>query len=151
MPKLLAGASSENEVNKKIAALFDKLAAINNPCILVIDDLHVLLDNSTEKSNALVNVLNAQLNDGSVKLIFTIDADSYRKNLEKHPVKGKLEVLKLEELSALEMSKCLFKHKERLETYFSISISDKVIEETIHLSKRYFKEKKFGEVLNLYE
>lgn len=142
VPKLLAGASSENEVNKKIAALFDKLAAINNPCILVIDDLHVLLDNSTEKSNALVNVLNAQLNDGSVKLIFTIDADSYRKNLEKHPVKGKLEVLKLEELSALEMSKCLFKHKERLETYFSISISDKVIEETIHLSKRYFKEKK---------
>ncbi len=142
VPRLLASASSENEANKKVSEVFSKLESINVPSILVIDDLHVLLENATGKANAIVNILNAQLSEGKINMIFTINADSYRKSLEKHPINSKLEILKLEELGEVEMLKCLHKHKKRLEEHFSIKISDKAIEETIHLSKRYFKEKK---------
>lgn len=142
VPKLLASASSDNDVTKKMAELFEKLDSIDAPCILAIDDLHVLLENSASKTNVIVNVLNAQLSNGRINMIFTINSDSYRKSLEKHPISGKLELLKLEELGSLEMLKCLHKHKKRLENYFKIKISDKAIEESIHLSKRYFKEKK---------
>lgn len=142
VPKLLAGASSENDVNKKISELFEKLESIDAPSILVIDDLHVLLENASGKTNAIVNILNAQLSEGRINMIFTINSDSYRKNLERHPIDGKLEILKLEELGSLEMLKCLHRHKKRLELHFDIKISDRAIEESIHLSKRYFKEKK---------
>ncbi|PHO00294.1 Clp protease ClpA, partial [Rhodobacteraceae bacterium 4F10] len=142
VPKLLAGASSENDVNKKISELFEKLESIDAPSILVVDDLHVLLENSSGKTNAIVNILNAQLSEGRINMIFTINSDSYRKNLERHPIDGKLEILKLEELGGLEMLKCLHRHKKRLELHFDIKISDRAIEESIHLSKRYFKEKK---------
>ncbi|MFL0100208.1 AAA family ATPase [Tenacibaculum maritimum] len=142
VPKLLANSTSENDVSKKIVELFEKLNKLENQCILVIDDLQVLLENSSGKSNMVSNVLNAQLNDGAVNLIFTITSDAYRKNLEKHPIKSKLEIVQLEELEHFVLIKCLEKHKERLENHSEIKISEKAMEETIHLSKRYFKEKK---------
>ncbi|MFL0088041.1 ATP-dependent Clp protease ATP-binding subunit [Tenacibaculum maritimum] len=142
VPKLLANSTSENDVSKKIVELFEKLNKLENQCILVIDDLQVLLENSSGKSNMVSNVLNAQLNDGAVNLIFTITSDAYRKNLEKHPIKSKLEIVQLEELEHFVLVKCLEKHKERLENHSEIKISEKAMEETIHLSKRYFKEKK---------
>lgn len=142
VPKVLANSNSENEASKKVSEIFDKLGKLENQCILVIDDLQVLLENSNGKSNVITNILNAQLSDGNINMIFTISSDAYRKNLEKHPISGKLEVLILEELGELEMLKCLHKHKERLEKHFVLKISDRAIVETIHLSKRYFKEKK---------
>ncbi|MFL0093980.1 AAA family ATPase [Tenacibaculum maritimum] len=142
VPKLLANSTSENDVSKKIVELFENLNKLENQCILVIDDLQVLLENSSGKSNMVSNVLNAQLNDGAVNLIFTITSDAYRKNLEKHPIKSKLEIVQLEELEHFVLVKCLEKHKERLENHSEIKISEKAMEETIHLSKRYFKEKK---------
>lgn len=142
VPKLLANSTSENDVSKKIVELFEKFNKLENQCVLVIDDLQVLLENSSGKSNMISNVLNAQLNDGSVNLIFTITSDAYRKNLEKHPIQSKLEVVQLEELEHFVLVKCLEKHKERLEKHSEIRISEEAIEETIHLSQRYFKEKK---------
>lgn len=142
VPKLLANSTSENDISKKIVELFEKLNKLENQCILVIDDLQVLLENSNGKSSIISNVLNAQLSEGSVNFIFTITSDAYRKNLEKHSIKSKLEVIQLEELEHFVLVKCLEKHKERLEKNTTIKISDEAIEESIFLSQRYFKEKK---------
>ncbi len=142
VPKLLASCSgSENEISKKIVELFEKLNKQEGQTVLVIDDLQVLLENAT-KSNLITNILSAQLSDGGVNLILTMTTDAYRKNLEKHPIKNKLEVLLIEELEHFLLEKCIERHQERLKSHYQLDIAEHVITEAIHLSKRYFKENK---------
>lgn len=142
IPKLLASSSgSENEISKKIVDLFEKLNKQETQTVLVIDDLQVLLENAT-KSNLITNILSAQLSDGSVNLILTMTTDAYRKNLEKHPIKNKLEVLLVEELEHFLLEKCIERHLQRLKSHYQLDIANNVINEAIHLSKRYFKENK---------
>lgn len=140
--KLLASCNSEAEISKKLVELFEKLNKLDNPNVLVIDDLQILLDSATGKSNTIINILNAQLNEGTSNLIFTVSSDAYRKSLEKHPINSKLEILFLEELDSFLLLKCLDKHKERFEKAYKINLSEDTLSEAIHLSQRYFKESK---------
>ena len=140
--KLLSGSTSENELSKKTVELFEKLNKLQNTSILVIDDLQVLLENATGKSNLMINVLNSQLSEGATNLIMCISSDAYHKYLEKHPIHTKLEVLQLEELDHFHLLKCLERHQERFQRAYQIEISQATLAEAIHLSRRYFKESK---------
>lgn len=140
--KLLSGSTSENELSKKTVELFEKLNKLQNTSILVIDDLQVLLENATGKSNLMINVLNSQLSEGAINLIMCISSDAYHKYLEKHPIHTKLEVLQLEELDHFHLLKCLERHQEHFQRAYQIEISQATLAEAIHLSRRYFKESK---------
>lgn len=140
--KLLSGSTSENELSKKTVELFEKLNKLQNTSILVIDDLQVLLENATGKSNLMINVLNSQLSEGATNLIMCISSDAYHKYLEKHPIHTKLEVLQLEELDHFHLLKCLERHQEHFQRAYQIEISQSTLAEAIHLSRRYFKESK---------
>ena len=140
--KLLSGSTSENELSKKMVELFEKLNKLQNTSILVIDDLQVLLENATGKSNLMINVLNSQLSEGATNLIMCISSDAYHKYLEKHPIHTKLEVLQLEELDHFHLLKCLERHQEHFQRAYQIEISQATLAEAIHLSRRYFKESK---------
>lgn len=140
--KLLSGSTSENELSKKTVELFEKLNKLQNTSILVIDDLQVLLENATGKSNLMINVLNSQLSEGATNLIMCISSDAYHKYLEKHPIHTKLEVLQLEELDHFHLLKCLERHQEHFQRAYQIEISQATLAEAIHLSRRYFKERK---------
>ncbi|APU09423.1 MULTISPECIES: AAA family ATPase [Cellulophaga] len=140
--KLLASCSSENEISKKIVELFEKLHKLETQVVLVIDDLQILLENTSGKSSMVTNILNSQLAEGSTNIVFTITSDAYRKNIEKHPINSKLEMVFLEELDHFLLLKCLEKHQIRLQGIYDLKISDEALKETIKLSKRYFKENK---------
>ena len=140
--KLLSGSTSENELSKKTVELFEKLNKLQNTSILVIDDLQVLLENATGKSNLMINVLNSQLSERATNLIMCISSDAYHKYLEKHPIHTKLEVLQLEELDHFHLLKCLERHQEHFQRAYQIEISQATLAEAIHLSRRYFKESK---------
>ena len=140
--KMLSGSTSENELSKKTVELFEKLNKLQNTSILVIDDLQVLLENATGKSNLMINVLNSQLSEGATNLIMCISSDAYHKYLEKHPIHTKLEVLQLEELDHFHLLKCLERHQEHFQRAYQIEISQATLAEAIHLSRRYFKESK---------
>ena len=140
--KMLSGSTSENELSKKTVELFEKLNKLQNTSILVIDDLQVLLENATGKSNLMINVLNSQLSEGATNLIMCISSDAYHKYLEKHPIHTKLEVLQLEELDHFHLLKCLERHQEHFQRAYQIEISQATLAEAIHLSQRYFKESK---------
>ena len=140
--KLLSGSTSENELSKKTVELFEKLNKLQNTSILVIDDLQVLLENATGKSNLMINVLNSQLSEGATNLIMCISSDAYHKYLEKHPIHTKLEVLQLEELDHFHLLKCLERHQEHFQRAYQIEISQATLAEATHLSRRYFKESK---------
>ncbi|MBS7253657.1 AAA family ATPase [Flavobacterium branchiicola] len=139
--KLVANCSSENEISKKLIEIFEKLSK-NGKSILFIDDIQVLLNSSSSKSNAVINIINTQLTQGSINIIASIDADSYRKSIEGTTINGKFENIFIEELDYSLLIECLNIYKNKLEKHYKISINEEVIEEAIHLSKRFYKEKK---------
>lgn len=139
--KLVANCSSENEISKKLIEIFEKLAK-NGKSILFIDDIQVLLNSSSSKSNAVINIINTQLTQGSINIIASIDSDSYRKSIEGTAINGKLENILIEELDYSLLLECLNIYKSKLEKHYKIEINNEAIQEAIHLSKRFYKEKK---------
>lgn len=139
--KLLASTSSETEIAQKVVNLMHKLNQLEQ-AVLVIDDLQVLLENSAlGKASTLVNILSAQISEGAANLVLTLTNDSYRKNIEKHPIEGRLDIIKIEELDTTTLESAIQLHKKRIENYYELRISDACIKDSIALSKRYFKER----------
>lgn len=139
--KLLAATSSENEIAQKVVALMYKLNQLDRVG-LVIDDLQVLLENGTSgKATTLINILNAQISEGACNLILTITNDAYRKHIEKHSIESRLDIIKIEELDHSTLLCSLYRHKNRIEEYYGLSIADNCVLNIIQLSKRYFKER----------
>jgi ATP-dependent Clp protease ATP-binding subunit ClpA len=139
--KLVANCSSENEISKKLIEIFEKITK-NGKSILFIDDIQVLLNSSNSKSNSVINIINTQLTEGSINIIASIDSDSYRKSIEGTAINGKLENIFIEELEHSLLVECLNIYKEKLEKHYKINIDSEVVQEAIHLSKRFYKEKK---------
>ena len=139
--KLLASTSSETEIAQKVVNLMHKLNQLEQ-AVLVIDDLQVLLENSVSgKASTLINILSAQISEGAANLVLTLTNDSYRKNIEKHPIEGRLDIIKIEELDTATLEIAIKLHKKRIENYYELRISDACIKDSIALSKRYFKER----------
>ena len=139
--KLLASTSSETEIAQKVVNLMHKLNQLEQ-AVLVIDDLQVLLENSVSgKASTLINILSAQISEGAANLVLTLTNDSYRKNIEKHPIEGRLDIIKIEELDTATLESAIQLHKKRIENYYKLRISDACIKDSIALSKRYFKER----------
>lgn len=139
--KLLASTSSETEIAQKVVNLMHKLNQLEQ-AVLVIDDLQVLLENSVSgKASTLINILSAQISEGAANLVLTLTNDSYRKNIEKHPIEGRLDIIKIEELDTATLESAIQLHKKRIENYYELRISDACIKDSIELSKRYFKER----------
>ena len=139
--KLLASTSSETEIAQKVVNLMHKLNQLEQ-AVLVIDDLQVLLENSVSgKASTLINILSEQISEGAANLVLTLTNDSYRKNIEKHPIEGRLDIIKIEELDTATLESAIQLHKKRIENYYELRISDACIKDSIALSKRYFKER----------
>lgn len=139
--KLLASTSSETEIAQKVVNLMHKLNQLEQ-AVLVIDDLQILLENSVSgKASTLINILSAQISEGAANLVLTLTNDSYRKNIEKHPIEGRLDIIKIEELDTATLESAIQLHKKRIENYYELRISDACIKDSIALSKRYFKER----------
>ena len=139
--KLLASTSSETEIAQKVVNLMHKLNQLEQ-AVLVIDDLQVLLENSVSgKASTLINILSAQISEGAANLVLTLTNDSYRKNIEQHPIEGRLDIIKIEELDTATLESAIQLHKKRIENYYELRISDACIKDSIALSKRYFKER----------
>lgn len=148
--KLLANSATPNEVTKKLSDIFDKTKKIND-CILVIDDIHTLIEN-VQTSNSVINLLSSELNEGGVHIIATITGDAYRKTIEKHPINRTLDIIQLDELEPVLLKKCMENHRTKLMAHYELKITEQAINESIQFSKRYFKESKLPhEAINLID
>lgn len=139
--KLVANCANDNEISKKLIEIFERITKIGKS-ILFIDDIQVLLNSSNAKSSSVINIISTQLTEGTINIIATIDADSYRKSIEGTTISSKLENIFVEELEYSLLLECLQLYKQKLEKHYKIEILDEVISEAIQLSKRFYKEKK---------
>lgn len=140
--KVLAQTSSETEVGQKITTLLQKLNQAKNKTVVVIDDLQMLLENGNA-SNAigLVNILDAQISEGTVTLLLLLSTDAYRKHLEKHPIANRLNVVNVEQLEPNVLKSALLEHRTLLQAHYGLNITEEAIDNARYLANRYYKEK----------
>ena len=140
--KVLAQTSSETEVGQKITTLLQKLNQTKNKTVVVIDDLQMLLENGNA-SNAigLVNILDAQISEGTVTLLLRLSTDAYRKHLEKHPIANRLNVVNVEQLEPNVLKSALLEHRTLLQAHYGLNITEEAIDNACYLANRYYKEK----------
>ena len=140
--KVLAQTSSETEVGQKITTLLQKLNQTKNKTVVVIDDLQMLLENGNA-SNAigLVNILDAQISEGTVTLLLLLSTDAYRKHLEKHPIANRLNVVNVEQLEPNVLKIALLEHRTLLQAHYGLNITEEAIDNACYLANRYYKEK----------
>ena len=140
--KVLAQTSSETEIGQKITTLLQKLNQTKNKTVVVIDDLQMLLENGNA-SNAigLVNILDAQISEGTVTLLLLLSTDAYRKHLEKHPIANRLNVVNVEQLEPNVLKSALLEHRTLLQAHYGLNITEEAIDNACYLANRYYKEK----------
>ena len=140
--KVLAQTSSETEIGQKITTLLKKLNQTKNKTVVVIDDLQMLLENGNA-SNAigLVNILDAQISEGTVTLLLLLSTDAYRKHLEKHPIANRLNVVNVEQLEPNVLKSALLEHRTLLQAHYGLNITEEAIDNACYLANRYYKEK----------
>jgi ATP-dependent Clp protease ATP-binding subunit ClpB len=78
---VIAGASYKGEVEDRLKNIFKELKQLEKP-VLIIDELHVLLDKQGPAAGA-ANILKPEIAKGEVTVIATTMMDEYRKHIEK--------------------------------------------------------------------
>jgi ATP-dependent Clp protease ATP-binding subunit ClpB len=138
---LIAGASYKGEVEDRLKNIFAALKQLEKP-ILIIDELHVLLDKQGAAAGA-ANILKPEIAKGDVTVIATTSLDEYRKHIEKDEgFNRQFETLMLEEPDVETAYQMIKKVMPIYETHHSITIAQETIYETIRLAKRFVKEKR---------
>ena len=138
---LIAGASYKGEVEDRLKNIFRELKQFEKP-ILIIDELHVLLDKQGAAAGA-ANILKPEMAKGEVTVIATTTLDEYRKNIEKDEgFNRQFEMLMLEEPDTETAYQMISKVMPDYEKHHSITVAGETIYETIRLAKRFVKDKR---------
>lgn len=138
---LIAGAAYKGEVEDRLKNIFKELKQFEKP-ILIIDELHVLLDKQGAASGA-ANILKPEMAKGEVTVIATTTLDEYRKHIEKDEgFNRQFEMLLVEEPDTETAFQMIRKGMPGYEKHHGISVADETIYETIRLAKRFVKEKR---------
>ncbi len=140
--QVLAQSSSDIEIGQKISTLLQKLNQAKDKVVLIIDDLHRLLESgNTSNAVSLINILDSQISERSVLMLMSLSTDMYRKHIEKHSIVRKLDVIPVEELEKHILKSALLEHRMSLQAYYSILITEEAIDSAYNLANRYYKEK----------
>ncbi len=138
---LIAGASYKGEVEDRLKNIFKELKQFEKP-VLIIDELHVLLDKQGAASGA-ANILKPEMAKGEVTVIATTTLDEYRKHIEKDEgFNRQFEMLIAEEPDTETAYQMIKKVMPGYEKHHGITVAGETIYETIRLAKRFVKDKR---------
>lgn len=137
---LIAGASYKGEVEDRLKKIIQEIKQYEK-AILFVDEIHTLLDSQGGAAGA-ANLLKPELARGEITIIGVTSVDNYTKYIESDEAFNRsFEIIKIEEPGedvALRMLKEIIPAYEK---HHKLNVQTEVIAETIHLSKRYLKER----------
>lgn len=137
---LLAGATNQGELEKRLATIIEELSHAGNT-IIFIPELQNILGATTyhlDLSGALIPFLK----DTTIKIVATITSGNYKSFVESKPVLLDLfEIVKLEEPDETSGVEMLLEKAGSIERKYRVSLTYKAIVSSVRYASRYLQDK----------
>lgn len=134
---LISGTVFRGEFEGRLKDLIQNVA--HNDVILFIDEIHNIVGaGSAQGSLDAANILKPSLSRGEIQVIGATTYDEYRRYIEKDKaLERRFQPIFLKEMDTKETVKVIKSLRPNLERFYSVVITDAVIERATLLAKRY--------------
>jgi ATP-dependent Clp protease ATP-binding subunit ClpC len=142
MTSVVAGTKYRGEFEERIKQIIDEAASLPN-VILFIDELHSVIGaGSAEGSLDAANILKPALSRGKIQVIGATTTNEYRKHIENDTaLERRFQHIMINEPTGEETMQMLEGLREGLEEHHNLVITDKALDASITLSKRYIHDR----------
>lgn len=122
-------------------SLLEEAAADPN-LVLFIDEIHMLISNSSYSDNDIANLLKPAMANGDIKILGATTIDEY-KNIEKDPaLERRFQMVMVDEPDIESAIKILEGSKHKYEEYHHVSIPSEVCKTAVMMSARYITNRR---------
>ncbi len=139
---MIAGTKYRGEFEERLKKVVSELRSAKN-IIVFIDELHLLVGaGAAEGALDAANMLKPALARGELHMIGATTVDEYRKHIEKDSaLERRFQPIMVPEPSLKDTTSIIKGLKSYYEKHHGVTISDEVIETTVHLADRYVSER----------
>ncbi len=139
---MIAGTKYRGEFEDRLKKVMKELEE-DDKTIVFIDEVHQLVGaGSAEGSMDAGNILKPALARGKIQMIGATTTNEYTKHIEKDAaLERRLQPIIVPETTEQETLAILRGLKKHYEDFHSVSISDEVLQNTVHLSGRYIQDR----------
>jgi ATP-dependent Clp protease ATP-binding subunit ClpC len=139
---MIAGTKYRGEFEDRLKKVMKELEA-DDKTIVFIDEVHQLVGaGSAEGSMDAGNILKPALARGKIQMIGATTTNEYTKHIEKDAaLERRLQPILVPETTEQETLAILRGLKKHYEDFHAVTISDEVLQDTVHLSGRYIQDR----------
>lgn len=139
---LVAGTQFRGQFESRLKSLLKEAEERKN-VILVIDEIHnIVAAGDAEGAMSAANILKPALARGEIQVIGATTLTEYRKHIEKDTaLERRFQPVLVDEPSVEESIEILEGIKDYYESFHSVKISHKVIEQAVRMSERYITDR----------
>lgn len=147
MGSLMAGAKYKGEYEERVKSVLnetEKVSSEGTPCILFIDEMHLMMAGQGSDSGMdAANLLKPMLARGKLRCIGATTLSEYRKYIEKDAaLERRFQQVIVEEPSVDDTIAILRGIREKYEVHHGVRILDSALVSAAHLAKRYLTARK---------
>ena len=138
---LLAGAKNVGEVGKRMQDIINEIVAAGN-IILVIDEIHLLVESESEEAAAVFSALEPHLDTAEFNAIAATSFENYRKYIETNESFARVfQNVEVPEAGTGEAIEIVEEVAEEIEKEHKVTISYPAIEASVLLSQKYMHDR----------
>ncbi len=139
---LVAGAKYRGEFEERLKKVLNKIKESDGSIIMFIDEIHMIVGDSTEGTMNVGNMLKPMLARGEIKCIGATTLNEYRKFIEKDgALERRFQKIIVKAPSVEDTIAILRGLKERFEVHHGVNIKDKALIAAATLSDRYVTDR----------
>lgn len=139
---MIAGTKYRGEFEERLKKVMSELEN-DKKTIVFIDELHLIVGaGAAEGAMDAGNILKPALARSKIQLIGATTTDEYTKHVEKDAaLERRFQPIQVPETSVPETIAILKGLRKHYEEFHGVKVSDEVLEDTVHLSKRYMNDR----------
>ena len=142
LASLVAGAKYRGEFEERLKNVLNEIKKSEGNIIMFIDEIHMIVGNSSEGAMDTGNILKPMLARGEIHVIGATTLNEYRKYIEKDgALERRFQKIKVSEPTVEDTITILRGLKERFEIHHGVSITDKALISAATLSNRYITDR----------
>ena len=142
MASLVAGAKYKGEFEERLKNVLNEIKKSNGDIIMFIDEIHMIVGNSSDGAMDTSNILKPMLARGEIHVVGATTLNEYRKYIEKDgALERRFQKILVSEPSVSDTITILRGLKQRFEIHHGVTIQDKALISATVLSNRYVTDR----------